>query len=93
MLPEFVVGPIGVAYDGDDDRIVIVLEELVLTDEEGNPDPAAEAINEHGAGPPDARPGGGFCTHAEGVVGAGRPSCRWCGRPIDPDGHLCARMN
>jgi hypothetical protein len=26
-------------------------------------------------------------------VAAGRPNCRWCGFPIDPDGHPCPRMN
>ena len=34
-----------------------------------------------------------FCAHADDVVAAGRPNCRWCGRPIDPDGHHCVRMN
>ena len=34
-----------------------------------------------------------FCDHADEVVAAGRPSCMWCGFPIDPDGHPCPRMN
>jgi len=34
-----------------------------------------------------------FCARAKEIVAAGRPSCRWCGRPIDPDGHPCPRMN
>lgn len=27
------------------------------------------------------------------VVAAGRPVCRLCGGPIDPDGHVCVRRN
>ena len=34
-----------------------------------------------------------FCEHADELVAAGRPSCQWCGNPIDPDGHPCPRMN
>ncbi len=34
-----------------------------------------------------------FCDHAETVIAAGRPTCQWCSRPIDPDGHPCPRMN
>lgn len=34
-----------------------------------------------------------FCAHALTVVAAGRPQCMWCNRPVDPDGHPCARMN
>jgi uncharacterized repeat protein (TIGR03847 family) len=34
-----------------------------------------------------------FCDHADEVVAAGRPTCQWCGNPIDPDGHPCPRMN
>jgi uncharacterized repeat protein (TIGR03847 family) len=34
-----------------------------------------------------------FCDRADEVVAAGRPTCQWCGNPIDPDGHPCPRMN
>jgi len=34
-----------------------------------------------------------FCEQADAVVAAGRPPCVWCSRPIDPDGHICPRMN
>jgi 5-methylcytosine-specific restriction endonuclease McrA len=27
------------------------------------------------------------------VVAAGRPTCQFCGQPIDPDGHICPRSN
>jgi hypothetical protein len=34
-----------------------------------------------------------LCSHTESIVAAGRPACQWCGNPIDPDGHICPRMN
>ena len=34
-----------------------------------------------------------FCDHTDRVVAAGRPDCEYCGRPVDPEGHFCVRMN
>ena len=34
-----------------------------------------------------------FSKRAQAVVGAGRPSCPFCGGPVDPAGHLCPRAN
>lgn len=31
--------------------------------------------------------------HAQEVVAAGRPRCKLCGNPIDPDGHFCPARN
>jgi uncharacterized repeat protein (TIGR03847 family) len=35
----------------------------------------------------------GFVERAGRVVSAGRPPCPLCGRPLDPQGHLCPRKN
>jgi uncharacterized repeat protein (TIGR03847 family) len=34
-----------------------------------------------------------FVERARGLVEAGRPTCRFCGRPMNPGGHRCARTN
>jgi len=34
-----------------------------------------------------------FAARAERVVAAGRPPCALCGLPLDPNGHVCPRMN
>jgi len=34
-----------------------------------------------------------FVKRAELVIEAGRPSCLFCGNPVDPEGHLCVRAN
>ena len=80
----WIVGPIGVAYDEPGDRIVVVLEELVEeTVEEG----ASVKVRLNRAQV------SAFVSHARGLVSAGRPPCRFCGLPLDAEGHACPRMN
>lgn len=91
--PSFVLGSIGVAWDESADRVVLALEELVPTDEEGNPDPVAEetkAVLQLRLTRGQAL---AFARHGLEIVAAGRPPCRWCGLPRNVDGHLCPRMN
>lgn len=90
--PLFVLGPIGLGYDRSNDRVLVQLEELLPTDEEGE---EIGDVDERGhvrlfitRSQADA-----FCEHAEAVVSSGRPICIWCGDPMDPDGHACPRMN
>jgi uncharacterized repeat protein (TIGR03847 family) len=93
--PDFVLGPIGLGFDREHDRFVVQLEELVPTsdedDEEEDDDDELDRARLRAflsRGQAQA-----FCDHAERIVAAGRPSCRFCGNPIDPDGHPCPRMN
>ena len=90
ITPRFVLGTIGLAYDADADRVVVVLEELATVDEDEDPvDIERDGLRlEITRGVASV-----FCARAKEIVAAGRPSCRWCGRPIDLDGHLCPRMN
>jgi len=78
------VGPIGVAYDEPGDRIVVVLEELR---EEEDDEGASVKVQLSRAQV------SGFVRHSRDLVAAGRPPCRFCGLPVDPDGHPCPRMN
>lgn len=67
----FIVGPIGVAYDRELDRIVIHLDEMVDLDEEGEPldDVVASRIR----GFLTRAQALAFCDHADNVVEAGDP--------------------
>ena len=78
------VGPIGVAYDEPGDRIVVVLEELVPED-----DDEGASVKVH----LNRAQVSSFVAHARNLVSAGRPPCRFCGLPLDPEGHACPRMN
>lgn len=80
----WIVGPIGVAYDEPGDRIVVVLEQLV--DEETEEGASVKVrLNRAQVS--------AFVSRAGEVVSAGRPPCRFCGLPLDPEGHACPRMN
>ena len=104
----FVLGPVGLGYDRENDRLLVQLEELVETDIESDPTEAED----DGTDPAERlkrladdvdrghvrlflsrSQAAAFCDHADSVVAAGRPPCRWCGHPINPNGHACPRMN
>jgi uncharacterized repeat protein (TIGR03847 family) len=103
-LEEWVVGALAVAYEEDEDRILLVAEELVLEDDGDDDD---DDDDESGLVPVDPDRDDpatarfrltrgqvlAFIRHAAELVTSGRPLCRLCGRPIDPDGHACPRLN
>ena len=97
---EFVLGPVGLGYDRGNDRLLVQLEEMLdsdlASDDDDDEVPAiAREPLDRGhirfyvtRGQADA-----FCARADRLVAAGRPTCMWCGHPMDPDGHTCPRMN
>jgi uncharacterized repeat protein (TIGR03847 family) len=85
LQEQWIVGPIGVAYDDEADRIIVVLEELV--DEAEVDDGGTLRLRLSRAQV------AAFVSHGRDLVSAGRPACRFCGLPVDPDGHPCPRMN
>lgn len=89
----FVLGPIGLGYDRNSDRLVVQLEEMTFTDDPDDADDADDGADGHIRIYVTRGQAASFCDHADQVVAAGRPDCRWCGLPIDPDGHPCPRMN
>jgi uncharacterized repeat protein (TIGR03847 family) len=97
---EFRVGTLGLAWDSDDNTVLI---EAVAAGAEGelpaeeDDEPAASDLDDETRdllrvrlGPRQVR---AFIERARRVVSAGRPPCPLCGLPLDPDGHLCPRQN
>ena len=41
----------------------------------------------------DPRAARSFVDRARKLVTGGRPPCPLCGQPLDPAGHVCARLN
>jgi uncharacterized repeat protein (TIGR03847 family) len=83
VVAEWVVGSLGVSYDEEDDRVLLVAEELVEEGEEGA-EARIRATREQVAA---------LTRHGNAVVAAGRPPCPLCGAPLDPEGHMCVRLN
>ncbi|MFL6022585.1 MAG: DUF3090 family protein [Marmoricola sp.] len=101
IVEEFRAGTITLSWDGDDERIVIEVfpvvevEAPIEADEDDLVDlpidePEPEELFIVRLTPVLARV---FATRAASVVQAGRPSCQFCGGPVDPAGHLCPRAN
>lgn len=94
---EFRAGTMTLSWDPDDQRVVIEVfpftEAAVVTPDQldedfEEPEPDEVLLVRLPAGPARA-----FVKRAAQVLDAGRPSCPFCGNPIDPDGHLCVRAN
>ena len=83
VVAEWVVASLGVTYDEEADRVVIMAEELV---EEGEEAARARisATRERVAA---------LSVRGAEAVAAGRPPCPLCGLPLDADGHTCPRLN
>lgn len=90
-VAEWVVGTIGVAFDGSRDRLVVTFQELQpqSPDEPGEPGDdislATFTLTRQQAM--------AFVRRAAELVSAGRPPCTLCGRPLDAQGHVCIKTN
>jgi uncharacterized repeat protein (TIGR03847 family) len=91
---EFRVGTMGLAWDGEGSQVIVELlalseeevgEDIVLEDREDGPDALRVFLSLAAARD--------FAKHAEQVVAAGRPPCPLCSNPLDPEGHICPRLN
>lgn len=85
--PEFRIGQMGLGYEANLDRVIVIIQELLSEEEAAEREPMvarfwmskaqAKALSER----------------ASAVVAAGRPTCPLCGNPIDPNGHFCPPSN
>ncbi|MEA2843698.1 MAG: hypothetical protein QOJ69_1369 [Actinomycetota bacterium] len=83
VLAEWVVGSLGVTYDEGRDRILLLAEELVEEGEDGASTRLLATRAQVAA----------LAVHGAALVAAGRPPCQLCGLPLDPEGHVCPRLN
>jgi uncharacterized repeat protein (TIGR03847 family) len=94
---EFRAGTMTLSWDPSISRVVIevfpINEEVLAGPEAGDEafeEPEPEEVLLVRITPGAAR---AFALRAGRVVEAGRPSCPFCGGPVDPAGHLCVRAN
>ncbi|MCW2944323.1 MAG: hypothetical protein JWR24_1040 [Actinoallomurus sp.] len=90
---EFRVGTMALAWDPDDERVVIEAQEVTEGEDDeteiGGEDPAVVVLRVRiSAGQARA-----FAQRALKIVAAGRPPCPLCGLPLDAQGHVCPRQN
>ncbi|MEN6570789.1 MAG: DUF3090 family protein [Anaerolineaceae bacterium] len=84
--PLFRVGSLGLGYDAESDRAIVVVHEIL------GPDQLIEDVSEIRL----------WCTRKQladlgnwgaEVASRGRELCPLCGQPMDPAGHLCPKKN
>jgi uncharacterized repeat protein (TIGR03847 family) len=96
VFDEFRIGSIAIFYDEASEKIQIDLRELNLGDEDDEDDanilPLLENVEVLRIFITAAQ-ANTFHDRAELVIAAGRQPCPFCGLPINPEGHLCARAN
>jgi uncharacterized repeat protein (TIGR03847 family) len=94
---EFRAGTMTLSWDPADARVVIEVfpftEAAVVSPDQveedfEEPEPDELLLVRIPAGAARA-----FVKRATQVLSAGRPSCPFCGNPVDAEGHLCVRMN
>jgi uncharacterized repeat protein (TIGR03847 family) len=86
VMPLFRVGSLGLAYDAESDRAILVAHEILGAGQE----------------PEDVSEIRFWCTRKQladlanwgsEVTSRGRQICPLCGQPMDPAGHLCPKKN
>ncbi len=91
---EFRVGTMALAWDGEQQRMIVEAQALVELDVDSEEDlaEAEERLlqDEENERQTQAR---AFAKRALDVVNAGRPPCPLCSLPLDPEGHVCPRQN
>jgi uncharacterized repeat protein (TIGR03847 family) len=96
--PIWRAGKLSIGYDHDAQRFMLEIEEFVPEPEPDlEPDDPRLAL---AASEPDVvRIGASseqmlaLSRHGAVVVEAGRPTCQFCGNPMDAEGHACPAMN
>jgi uncharacterized repeat protein (TIGR03847 family) len=102
--PDFVVRSLGVSYDEELDRVILLAEEVDRTEEESDvetlfglaDDLELEDDADLGSSVRVAitrEQAAALAIRGTELVEAGRPPCPLCGYPLDARGHVCPRTN
>lgn len=85
--PAWTIGDLGLGYHEARGQFVIVAREAA---ESEDTDPGSLATARFWATADQVR---NLSRQADSVLSAGRPTCQYCGLPIDPGGHPCPAAN
>jgi uncharacterized repeat protein (TIGR03847 family) len=91
--PLFRARLIGIGYDPERHLVLIELRETAIDDDDEMPPPPDESTGRVArlyATRPQVR---AMARNGVAAVEAGRPLCPLCDFPMDPEGHVCPRLN
>jgi uncharacterized repeat protein (TIGR03847 family) len=90
-------GRLSLAFDDDRDLFLLEIEEFRPDPEDLDPDDPRTVLSDEE--PETIRVWASaaqmlsLSRHGAAVAARGRPTCQFCGNPIDPEGHACPAMN
>jgi uncharacterized repeat protein (TIGR03847 family) len=91
--PRWRAGRLSIGYEEDSDLFLLEIEEFQPELEEDDPalllQEDAELLRLFAS----REQMFALSRHAASVVDRGRPTCQYCGNPLDPEGHACPAMN
>lgn len=99
IVEEFRVGALSLGWDPEAERVVIQAQAISESDasESAFDDDLLADDDTEGPDLLRLRVSGAvaraFTKRALTIIAAGRPQCQFCGQPLNPDGHVCARSN
>lgn len=101
LEPLWRAGRLSIGYAEERDLMLLELEELQETEGEQDEDTGSGRADQSEDAPEPARVRLwatreqmlALARHGAAVAARGRPRCRFCGNPIDPEGHMCPAMN
>jgi len=104
--PRFRAGRLSIGYDPDEDRFLLEISEYDPSEDEDadegetTEDDVIRALTEDLADDRETirlwasrEQMLALSRHGAEVAERGRPTCRFCGNPIDPEGHVCPATN
>jgi len=97
LEPRFRAGKLSIGFDPDQDRFLLEITEF---EPEIDEDEAGDPRNAGLEGEPESvrlwasrEQMLALSRHGVEVAERGRPTCRFCGNPMDPEGHVCPATN
>ena len=96
---DFRAGALSLAWDQGSASVMVEAQALALVEGGDEPLEPVEPWDDDPAGPDTLRlwlspeRARAFAARTISVVAAGRPTCPFCQRPLDPQGHVCPRAN
>jgi uncharacterized repeat protein (TIGR03847 family) len=97
--PRWRAGRLSIGFDQDRDLFLLEVEEFQPDLEDLDEDDPRSTMPEPGSEPESIRIWASpaqmlaLSRHGADVAARGRPTCQFCGNPIDAEGHACPAMN
>ena len=97
--PRWRAGRLSIGFDQDRDLFLLEVEEFQPDLEDLDEDDPRSTLAEPGSEPESIRIWASprqmlaLSRHGAEVAARGRPTCQFCGNPIDAEGHACPAMN